>query len=118
MASEYRGIEVFGRRPRTTRTPVLQRRPRNLLGVLALCAALFTVVVTVVGIFSAETQRYEVATWLAYLATGTSAVAVLCGAAAVVTGRGRGWGGVAVLIGALASPPILTQLLGWASGLG
>jgi hypothetical protein len=35
-----------------------------------------------------------------------------------VTGRGREWGGVAVLIGALASPPILTQLLGWASGLG
>jgi len=119
MANEFRGIEVFGRQPRGPRVSnVLRARPRNLLGVLALCAALFTVVVTGVGIFSAMTERYEVATWLAYLATGTSVVAVLCGAAAVVTGRGRGWGAAAVLVGALASPPVLTQLLGWASGLG
>jgi hypothetical protein len=122
MASEHSGIEVFGRQPRQpsqSRRPAAKRlRPRNRLGVYALCAAVFTLVATGVGIGSAMEGKFEIGTWLAYLATGTSVVAVLCGAAAVVTGRGRGWGAVAVLVGVLASPPILTTVLHWASSLG
>ena len=122
MASEYGGTEIFGRQPtapRPTRRPAREPlRPRYLLGVLAFLAALFTIAVTTVGILVSMNNRWEVGTWLAYLATGTSVVAVICGAASVVTGRGRGWGAVAIIVGALASPPVLTNLLGLASGLG
>ena len=45
-------------------------------------------------------------------------VAFLCGVAAVLTGRGRAWGAVAIILGVLSSPPVLTKLLAWASGLG
>ena len=118
MPSEHSGIEVFGRQRRTPTSARPRVRPRNRLGVYALAAAIFTVAATAVGIEFAMGGNFDLGTWLAYLATGTSVVAVLCGAAAVVTGRGRGWGAIAVLVGALASPPILTTLLHWASGLG
>jgi hypothetical protein len=74
--------------------------------------------VTATGILLAMGGRFEASILLAYLATGASVVAVLCGAAAVVTGRGRGWGAIAIVIGILGSPPLLTRLLDWASGLG
>jgi hypothetical protein len=114
--SEYRGIEVFGQTGRRRAAPPSRQRTR--LGVLSLCAALLTVVATVVGIIMAMAGKYEAAILLAYLATGISVVSVLCGAAAVVTGRGRVWGALAIVIGILSSPPLLTKLLGWASGLG
>jgi hypothetical protein len=117
VASEYRGIEVFGRAPRRRADPPRRTR-RSRLGIVAVLAGLITVVGTVVGIASAMAGRYESGILLAYLSTATSSVAVLGGAAAVVTGRGRGWGALAILLGILASPPILTRLLGWASGLG
>jgi uncharacterized membrane protein len=117
--SEFRGIEVFGRQSRRRAVePTPRRRPRWLLGVLALAAALFTAAATTTGILLAMHNRFEASILLAYLATGVSVVAVLCGAAALVTGRGRGWGAVAIVIGVLASPPLLTRLLAWASGLG
>ena len=81
-------------------------------------ASLVTVPSTVAGILLAMDGTYEAAILLAYLATGASVVSVLCGAAAVVTGRGRGWGVLAILLGVLSSPPLLTRLLSWASGLG
>ena len=119
--SEYRGVEVFGnqsRRRAAARPPVPVGRPRWLLGVLALCAGIVTAASTTVGILLAMGGKYEASILIAYLATGVSVVAVLCGAAAVVTGRGRGWGAIAIVIGVLSSPPLLTRLLGWASGLG
>ncbi|MEJ1230476.1 MAG: hypothetical protein WDM88_07425 [Galbitalea sp.] len=116
MANEYRGVEVFGRGGRRRAPTPPLRRVR--LGLLSLGAALVTVVITGVGIGTAMAGDYEAAILLAYLATGTSVVAVLCGAAAVVTARGRTWGAAAVVVGILASPPVLTRLLGWASGLG
>jgi hypothetical protein len=60
---------------------------------------------TVTGISLALADKFEASILLAYLATGASVVAFLCGVAAV-------------LVGVLASPPVLTKLLGWASGLG
>jgi hypothetical protein len=122
VASEYRGIEVFGRRPRRRADPPPRRansRPRRSgLGIVTVLAGVVTVVGTVVGITSAMAGRYESGILLAYLSTATSVIAVLGGAAAVVMGRGRGWGALAILLGILASPPVLTRLLGWASGLG
>jgi hypothetical protein len=114
--SEYRGIEVFGRPGRRRAAP--RPRPRTRLGLLALGAAVVTIASTFAGILLAMNGRYEVAILLAYLATGASVVSVLCGAAAVVTGRGRAWGALAIVLGVLSSPPLLTRLLSWASGLG
>ncbi|HEY1530633.1 MAG TPA: hypothetical protein VGF80_07455 [Galbitalea sp.] len=117
--SEYRGIEVFGRQRRRRATvPAPQGRPRWLLGVLAFTAGILTAGCTTTGILLAMGGRFEGSILIAYLATGISVVAVLCGAAAVVTGRGRGWGAVAIVVGILSSPPLLTRLLDWASGLG
>jgi hypothetical protein len=114
--SEYRGIEVFGRRARRRTDPPLPRRWQ--LGLLGLGAGLVTAASTITGIALALAGRYEASILLAYLATGASVVAFLCGVAAVLTGRGRGWGAVAIVLGVLSSPPVLTRLLDWASGLG
>ena len=114
--SEYRGIEVFASQSRRRSHP--PQRPRWRLGVFALGAGLFTATATTVGILLAMAGSYEDSILIAYLATGASVVAVLCGAAAVVTGRGRRWGAVAIVMGILSSPPLLTKLLAWASGLG
>jgi hypothetical protein len=114
--SEFRGIDVFRRQARRRVDP--PTRPRWRLGVLSFGAALCTTAATTVGILLAMGGSFESSILVAYLATGCSVVAVLCGAAAVVTGRGRGWGAMAIVIGIVSSPPLLTRLLGWASGLG
>lgn len=114
--SEYRGVEVFGRRSRRREAPV--SRPRWRLGALAFGASLFTVLATTAGILIAMAGQFEDSILIAYVATGASVVAVLCGAGAVVTSRGRGFGAIAIVVGILSSPPLLTKLLAWASGLG
>jgi hypothetical protein len=114
--SEFRGIEVFS--PQGRRRAAPPPRPRWRLGVLSFGAGLFTAAATTGGILLAMGGKFEASILIAYLATGASVVSVLCGAAAVVTGRGRGWGAVAIVIGILSSPPLLTKLLSWASGLG
>ncbi len=129
MMAEYRGVEIFERQP--TRRPVTPRRratPRRAvelkprmnprLGLFGLGAALVTAGSTATGIVLALGGKYEAAILLAYLATGASVVAFLCGVASVLTARGRAWGALAIVIGVLGSPPVLTKLLGWASGLG
>ena len=117
MASEYRGIEVFGRAPRRRAEP--PPRPHgSRLGLVAALAGAVTVVGTVVGIVTSMAGRYESGILLAYLSTATSAIAVLGGLAAVLMGRGRRLGLLAIVLGVLASPPVLTRLLAWASGLG
>lgn len=117
MASEYRGIEVFGRAPRRRADPP-PREHRSRLGSIAALFAAATVAGTTVGILSAMAGRYESGILLAYLSTVTSVIALMCGVVAVLTGRGRRFGALAVVVGVLASPPVLTRLLDWASGLG
>jgi hypothetical protein len=114
--AEYRGIEVFA--PQGRRRAAPPPRVRWRLGVLSFGAGLFTGAATATGILLAMAGKFEASILLAYLATGASVATVLCGAAAVVTGRGRGWGAVALVIGILSSPPLLTRLLAWAGGLG
>jgi hypothetical protein len=91
---------------------------RSRLGILSVVAGAFTAASTITGIAASLSSHFEAGILLAYLSTGTSVVAVLCGVTAVVSGRGRRWGAVGVLLGVIASPPVLTKLLGWASGLG
>lgn len=117
MASEFRGIEVFGRQPRRRADPP-QRLTRARLGVIALLASLVTVAATAIGIGTAMGGHWESGIVLAYVATGTSIIGVLGGATAVVMGRGRRFGAIAIVVGILASPLILTRLLDLASGLG
>jgi hypothetical protein len=118
MASDFRGTDVFGRQPRAPKESVEPRVPGRGLGVVALLAALLTIVLVVVGVTSAMHGDYAGGTALAYVATGASIVAVLGGLAAVLFHRGRGWGAVAIVLGLAADPLLLTQVLGWASGLG
>jgi uncharacterized membrane protein len=116
MASEHRGIEIFGRRPQ--RRKAAHPKRRTDVGVLATCLAVLTAIVTGVGISSAMDGKFALATNLAYGATALSVLAVLAGGMAVFINRGRGWGIFAIALGILASPPILTDILNWAGGLG
>ncbi|HEX4057284.1 MAG TPA: hypothetical protein VHX87_03065 [Galbitalea sp.] len=117
MSSEFRGIEVFGPAPRR-RARQARRVRRSRLGLVSVLAGIVTVAATSTGIATSMASDFATGILLAYLATGTSVVAVLCGAASVVTGRGRRLGVIAIALGVLASPPVLTRLLDWASGLG
>jgi hypothetical protein len=123
MSGEYRGIEVFGPAPRRRAQPAKPVHPvhpvhRSRLGLIGLLAGAVTLASTIVGIAVSMARHYEPGILLAYLATGAAVVAVLCGAASVVTGRGRRWGAIAIALGVLACPLVLTRLLDWASGLG
>lgn len=125
MASEFRGIEVFGKQPSNPRPrgrKSRRRAPESVgharLGLIAFGAAVVTVLGTWLGIVASMADRFETGTVLAWLATVTSVIAVFGGAAAILLGRGRTWGVIALVFGLLASPPLLTRLLDWASGLG
>ena len=105
MARETRGIEVFGRgatvveaAPRGERTPALGG------------AAVLVAILAVAALVGAVVERSDLFTWIAL---GASAVAVLGGLLALLSGRGRLAGLLAVLIGALANPWLLSLALHW-----
>ena len=117
MAREARGIEVFGRSAtvvefgpadRTSRTPALGA------GALLVCLAATAALVAAVVERSRGSDLVELLTWVALVA---SALAVLGGAAALLTGRGRTLGFVAMVLGALSNPWLLSLLLDWAASL-
>jgi hypothetical protein len=119
MANDFHGTEVFGRQPRPPKVEVDDARPPGrALGVVALLAALLTIVLVVIGVTSAMHGDYAGSTVLAYVATGASIVAVLGGLAAVLFHRGRGWGVIAIVLGLAGDPLLLTQVLKQLSGLG
>ena len=70
-------------------------------------------VMAVAALAGALIERSALFTWIALVA---SAVAVVAGLAAVLTGRGRIPGLVAVAVGALANPWVLSVVLAWAEG--
>ena len=114
MAREVSGIEVFGRgatvvdygpADRTPRTPTLGAGA-VLLAVMAVAALSGAIVER-----SRGSDLVELFTWIAL---GASSLAVLAGLAALLTGRGRLPGFVAIVLGALSNPWVLTQVLGWA----
>ena len=111
-----RGIEVFGRGATVVEYGPAERAQRTrALGAVAVLIALAAVVALVAAIMQrSRGSDVEVLTWIALIA---STLAVLAGLGAVLTGRGRIPGLLAVVIGALANPWLLTQLLNWAAGL-
>ena len=132
MANGERGIEALtpsrvppragtARKPAPRkRTPATKARaPRKApaLGILALVLGIGAVVVVVVGINSATAGDYAPATTLAYAAIAASISGFLLGGVAVITARGRGIGGLAMVICVLANPVVLRQILDYASQL-
>ena len=111
MAREARGIEVFGRGATVVEFGPADRTPRTpALG----AGALLVAVGAAVALAAAVIERTDLFAWIALVA---SALAVIGGAAALVTGRGRMPGFVALVIGALSNPWLLTRLLEWAAAL-
>ena len=92
----------YGADDRTPRTPALG------------AGAVLIAVMAVAALVAAIVERSALFTWIALAA---SAAAVLAGLFALVTGRGRIPGFIAVVVGAVANPWVLTQLLQWAAGL-
>jgi hypothetical protein len=93
-------------------------RKTALLGILSVAVAILTGILVWIGIAVSLDGDYIAGTSLAYLATGTSVVAIICGASAMLLGRGRTWGVVGIVVGILLTPLLLTRLLAWVSGLG
>lgn len=108
MARESRGIEVFGRGATIVELSPRQRTPA--LGGAAVLIAL----IAVAALSAAVIERSELFAWIAL---GASVVAALAGFMALLTGRGRLAGLVGLVLGALANPWVLTQLLDWAASL-
>lgn len=118
MTNGHRGIEVFTRRSARRSASPTPRRRSAPLGLISLLAALATVILLWMGMSFAVGGRNLVSTDLAYLAIGMSVVAIVGGLSAIVLGRGRALGVVAIVVGLLANPLLLTRLLSWAGGLG
>ena len=92
-------VVEHGPRDRAPRTPALG------------AGALLVAIMAVAAVIAALLERSALFTWIAL---GASGVAVLAGVVAVVTGRGRIPGLVAMLAGAIANPWILSIVLTWA----
>ncbi|WP_213815555.1 hypothetical protein [Glaciihabitans sp. dw_435] len=86
-----------------------------LVGVFALALALGAVVLVSVGINLAYADEFAQSSRLAVFAIVVSIAGFLVGGVAVITGRGRSWGAVAMGVSLLANPVVLTQLIGWLS---
>jgi hypothetical protein len=116
MARESAGIEVFGRGSTTVENSV-RTGPRTpalgvgsvLLAVLAAAAFAAAVIERARG-----SDFVEVFTWIALAG---SALAVLAGIVALLTGRGRLTGFLGVLLGLVANPWVLGLVLEYAAGL-
>lgn len=112
-----RGIEVFGRNATVVEYGPAERAPRTpALGAGAVLVAI-AAVAALAGAVIERSRGSGLVELLTWIALGASALAVVGGLAALLTGRGRMSGLVAVLIGGLANPWLLTQLLSWAAGL-
>ena len=112
-----RGIEVFGRNATVVEYGPAERAQRTrALGAVAVLVALAAVAALAAAIIQRSRGGGFVET-LAWIALVASTLAVLAGLGALLTGRGRIPGLVAVAIGAIANPWLLTLLLNWAAGL-
>lgn len=109
MAREARGIEVFGRGATVVEVgPPAQRTPA--LG----GAAVLVAILAAAALVGAVIERSDLFTWIAL---GASAVAVLGGFLALLSGRGRLAGLLAMLLGVIANPWLLSLTLHWFAGL-
>jgi hypothetical protein len=108
MARESRGIEVFGRG-----ATIVEQAPRERTPALG-GAAVLIALIAIAALTAAIVERTPLFTWIAL---GASVVAAVAGLIALLTGRGRLAGLIALVLGALANPWVLTQLLEWGATL-
>jgi hypothetical protein len=92
--------------------PTALRHRLRFVGWLALAVAVVCGVLTGAGVAVASGGEFETGTALAWAAIVCSGVAVVGGILAVVAGFGRFAGALAIVVGLLANPFLLTQLLG------
>jgi len=93
------------------------RRAARWPGRVALGLALLTVAGVVAGI-ALDASDLRAAAWLvAFLAIGTSALAVIVGVLAAASGRGRATGVAGIVLGVVANPLLLTWGLPAIGGL-
>ena len=93
------------------------RRRTRLVGIGAAVLALATVALTAAAVVISSGGDFPLGTFLAYVAIGTSAAAVLVALVAIVGGFGRRWGIGALVVGVLANPLVLLTVLNWAERL-
>lgn len=100
----------------STSDDVEERRPLPL-GLFAVILALLLVALEVVGVFLALDGQFESATLIGHIVTLGTAASLLLGLAALITGWGRAWGFLAVVLSVLANPLVLNAVLGWGARL-
>ena len=84
---------------------------RPLIGQIAFGAALLTIVAHAVAVATASASAWSTGTVLGYIAIGLSVLAVLGGIAAIILNRGRRLGIIAIVMGVLANPWVLLEIL-------
>ncbi|HRQ00954.1 MAG TPA: hypothetical protein PK781_10945 [Terrimesophilobacter sp.] len=99
-----------------TKDDVEPSRPLPL-GLFALILVVLLIALEVVGVFLALDAQYDSATLIGHIVTLGTAAPLLLGLAALITGWGRGWGFVAVVLSVLANPLVLNAILDWGAGL-
>ena len=112
--AQARGIEVFGRG-----ATVVESRPRPRTPALGVGSVLLAAIAAaaLIGALQERAARSGLAPTLTWVALAVSAAAVLVGLAAAVTGRGRAFGLIGAVVGALANPWLLTTVLQAAAAL-
>jgi hypothetical protein len=94
-----------------------RRSYRSLTGVISLLFAAATVFLFTRGMVLAVDDQFIAARALGFVAIGISIVGFLIGGVAVITGRGRLYGAIAMVFCVIANPVLLTQVLGGAEQL-
>jgi hypothetical protein len=113
MVREAQGIEIFGRDAPTIDTSSRESVPRSAaLGAGAILLAVLAAV-AFAGAVLERSFGEQAANVFTIVALAASALAVLAGLAAVLTGRGRLAGLVAMVLGAAANPWLLGIVLRW-----
>lgn len=80
------------------------------LGVASLGLAVLAVALEALAIAIGSAGQWQIATVLAWFIIGSSAVAFVLGLVAILAGRGRRWGAVAVPVSLMGNPLILVGL--------
>jgi hypothetical protein len=94
-----------------------RRRPTPVHALLGMLFWLATLVLFIVGFNLGQNGSFGAAQVLAFVSIGTSGLGVLFGIIAVVLGRGRELGIVAIVLSVLTNPLVLAELLGWVATL-
>lgn len=115
----YDEVEVETASEEPVEEPPRRERPASrssVLGQLALCVALATIGVHIAAVIVAASGSFVAGTVLAWIAIAASILAVLSGLVAIIGRFGRGWGISAVILGVVANPFLLVNVLNFVGG--